>query len=198
MRELLIAASSILTLVSIVPYLRDILKGATKPRIVSWFTWSLLSAITSAAAFSAHQYPTAILMLSGAVETLTVVVLGWRLGDKKFEKIDVICQAGALGGLALWVTLGSPALAVITTTAIDLIGTVPTLVHSWRKPFEETWTTFLISTAAALCTLLVADNWHITSSLPPVYLLLINGAVGIIILLRRQTRRRNRGVVAAS
>ncbi len=36
----------ILTFVGYVPYIRDILKGKTKPHVYSWFVWTLTSAIT--------------------------------------------------------------------------------------------------------------------------------------------------------
>lgn len=184
MKTILIVLSSVLIVGSLMPYLRDIVRGKTKPRIVSWFTWMVLTAITGAAALSDHSYPTAIMMLIDVFCTAAVVILGWRLGDKKFVPLDIVCQLGALVGLLLWFKTDSPAAAVITTTVIDAIGTVPTLVHSWQKPYEETWVTFAFSAVAAVLTLIVSNNWHVTSSLPPVYLFLVNAVLTLVIVLR--------------
>lgn len=185
-RSLLILASSILTIWATVPYLLDIVKGKTKPRIVTWFTWSLLSSITSAAAFSDHQYASAILTLCGAVSTFAVVVLGWKHGDRTFERVDIICQIGALAGLLLWLLFGSPALAVIITTVIDLIGTIPTQLHAWKAPNEETASTFAYDLIASVCTIAASTSWHLTALLPPVYFFMSNGSILAIILFRRK------------
>jgi hypothetical protein len=186
MQSFLVAISSILTIGCIIPYLVDIVRGKTKPRIVTWFTWSLLSAITSAAAFSDGQYPAAILTAFGSLATLLVVLLGWKHGDRKFERLDIVCQVGALIGLALWFLFDSPALAVIATTTIDLIGAIPTVYHSWKRPYEETWITFFISGIAGLLTLFAAGNWQVTSVLAPAYYFLFNTTLAAIIILRQK------------
>lgn len=188
MAAVLIVLSSLLTIGAIVPYLIDTVRLRTKPRVVTWFTWTLLTAITSAATFSDHQYATAILMLAGTLGTLLVVVLGWRYGDRKFDRLDLICQIGALAGLVLWLGTNSPALAVVTTMTIDFIGSIPTYRHSWVRPHEETWTTFAISSAGALCTLLALHAWRLTAILPPAYLCVANTAMASIIFFRSKQR----------
>ncbi len=50
MLSLLILAG-ILEASTAIPYIRDIRKGRTKPAIVSWITWMVLSGIAGTAAF---------------------------------------------------------------------------------------------------------------------------------------------------
>jgi hypothetical protein len=184
MKEVIIVLSSIITIGAAVPYIIEIVRGKTKPRVVSWFTWTLITAIASAASFADRQYPAAILSLCAAIETMAVVILGFKYGDRKFEKIDIICQVGAIVGVVLWLTFNSPAIAVAATVVIDLVGCIPTLIHSWQKPNEETWLTFLLSAAGGGLTLLVVDSWKVTAVAYPLYILLINIIIAVCILIR--------------
>jgi hypothetical protein len=185
MATVFIIISSILTLAAVIPYIRDILKKKTKPRVVSWFTWSLLAGISAAASFSAHQYPAAILSISSCIECLAIVILGFKNGDKHFEFFDVACQIGAFTGLILWWIYNSPAIAIVAAILIDFIAGLPTLRHAWRRPNEETWATYALSGLGAAFTLAAVNNYMITSAANPIYLVLMNAAFTVVILTRR-------------
>jgi len=185
LKIIIIMLSSFLTVVAFIPYIVDILKGVTKPRIISWFLWTILSSIACVAALIEHQYPTAILMLVSAFGTLAICLLGWRFGDKDISRVDIICLSGALFGIALWKLFDSPAIAVIFMIAIDFIAGIPTLFHAWNKPNEETLTTFVLSFAGAILTLLVIENWQITSFAFPLFLVLVNFEFMLVVVLRR-------------
>ena len=184
MRTFLIVLSSILTLGCALPYVVEIIRGKTKPRIVSWFTWSLLSGIACVASFTDKEYATGILMIFATIETLLIVALGFKHGDRHIERFDIICQIAALVGIVLWLIFNSPAIAVIAAVTIDLIGALPTFKHAWQKPYEETAITFVMAAMGAFCTLLVVRDWKITAILYPAYILLVNASQGTIILLR--------------
>ncbi|MEI7539212.1 MAG: hypothetical protein WCJ36_00365 [Candidatus Saccharibacteria bacterium] len=176
-------------MVCFLPYFIDMVKGKTKPRVVSWFIWSVLAAIACIAALIDGHYPTAIFLLLSSLAPMAVVVFGWRLGgDRSIEWLDIICLLGALIGVVLLVIFNSPAFAVIITIIIDLIGGVPTLVHAWRRPNEETWLEFALAGVAALCMLLVVNSWEVTAFVYPLYLLLINLGVMSIILFRKKRK----------
>jgi hypothetical protein len=122
-------------------------------------------------------------MLAATVETALVVVLGLKHGDRKFEKLDIYCLAGAMLGLVLWLVFNSPSIAVIAVVTIDLLGAIPTIKHSWDKPHEETWVAYALSGLGGGITLLLADRWQATAVVYPLYILLINFVLVAIILL---------------
>jgi len=184
MRTLLIVLSGAFTLGGAIPYIIQIVRGKTKPRIVSWLTWSLLTSIACVASFSDHQYATGILMVFATLETLSVVILGLKHGDKHVERFDIVCQIAAFAGIVLWLIFNSPAIAVIAAVSIDLIGALPTFKHAWHKPYEETAITFALSAAGGLCTLLIVHSWQITAIAYPIYLVLVNFAQTSVILAR--------------
>jgi hypothetical protein len=165
------------------PYIIQIIRGRTKPRIVTWFTWSLLTGIACAASFSTHDIPSAILTLASMLVNMTIVVLGFKHGDRHFERLDVFCQLAAFVGLALWFLFNSPAIAVSSSIAIDAVGAIPTLKHSWKRPYEETWISFLLGSIAGVLTTIVAASWSITAVAYPLYLAIANALLVALILL---------------
>ncbi len=183
MEVLLIGLSSVLTIVAAIPYMIAIVRGQTKPRIVSWFTWALLTGIACAASFADRQIASGILMLCATFEVLMVVILGLKHGDRKFERLDIMCQVAALVGLLLWWVFDSPTVAVLAAVAIDAIGAIPTFKHSWQRPHEETWITYALSGLGAVCTLLVVTSWQVTAIAYPLYIVVVNIALAVLILL---------------
>ncbi len=53
MRNIILAIVAIVDLLANIPYIRDVLKGKSKPNIASWSTWCLINAIAVLAALSA-------------------------------------------------------------------------------------------------------------------------------------------------
>ncbi|HWY79763.1 MAG TPA: hypothetical protein VNW29_05405 [Candidatus Sulfotelmatobacter sp.] len=184
-RYLFIALSSIITISATVPYILDIVK----PRIVSWFTWTLLTGISAAASLTDHQYAAGILSLSASVECMIVVLLGLKYGDKQFAAFDIYCQISAIVGLILWFIFNTPAIAVIAGIIIDLIGSLPTLKHAWEKPAEETWITFALSSLGASFAAFAASNIRITALANPIYIITINAIFTAVLLIRHKIPR---------
>jgi len=184
MKTVFLVLATIVTVGSVLPYARDILKGVTKPNIVSWITWTLLTGIATAAEIAAHEYVTAIFTGSAVLETAIIVVLGLRHGYVKYTTFDMVCQTSAVVGIILWQLFNSPVIGVLASVAIDFIGALPTIRHSWKKPGEETWSTYaLAGLGGALAMVALTDyNWI---SLPyAVYLVLINAVLALIIVNR--------------
>lgn len=186
----LIALSSLFLVSSVIPYLIGVIRGKTKPRIVSWFIWGLLAAIASAASFADNQLPSGFLLLTGAIQCSLVVILGFKNGDRHFEMLDVMCFIGAMMGLVLWLVFNSPAITIIATITIDLLGTIPTAKHAWQKPHEETLITFILGALGAGITAAIVDGWSIMSAAYPVYLFVAQAIITGLIIFSPHRRRK--------
>jgi hypothetical protein len=187
MKDILLFISVILTVVSVIPYSRDILQGKTRPNIVSWITWFLLGLVATVAAVAAGEYKAAIFSSAAVMETSLIVVLGLRYGYVKYARFDVVCQVGVLVGLGLWWIFNSPALAVIAVVTIDLIGALPTVRHSWMRPYEETWISYAVCSFAAILALLALNTYNWVSLPYAIYIVLINALITLILLIRGHT-----------
>jgi hypothetical protein len=146
----------------------------------------LLTSIATAAAFTAGEWQAAILTLANAIGTGTIVILGLKNGIAKFTLFDALCQAGALAALGLWLVLDSPLTAIVGVVFIDFLGVLPTIKHSWQDPAEETWQTFFLSTIAPMFTIASLAAFHWENLLYPIYLLLADGLVMIVVIARRK------------
>jgi hypothetical protein len=185
MKMLFLVLATGVTIGSVLPYARDILKGTTKPNIVSWITWTLLTGIATAAEIAAHEYVTAIFTGAAVIETGLVVVLGLKHGYVKYTSFDVVCQIAAVVGIILWQIFNSPVIGVVGAVLIDFVGALPTFRHSWLQPGEETWPTYALSgLGGAFAVAALTDyNWI---SLPyAVYIVLVNAALSFVIINRR-------------
>ncbi|MEO6761082.1 MAG: hypothetical protein ABI220_01735, partial [Candidatus Saccharimonadales bacterium] len=115
------------------------------------------------------------------IATFAVVLFGLKYGTAKLDLLDVVCLAGALIGLGLWLLLDSPLIAIIATLIVDVIGTIPTLRHAWSKPEEESASAFIIGIVAIVLTLISLKSYELSAWIYPVYLLASNGILVLII-----------------
>ncbi len=176
----------VLSIVCVIPYLLDIVKHKTKPRIISWFIWGSIGTVALAAALTDRQYPTALLMFVLVMMDFVVILFGWKNGDKSIKSFEFGCLVAAVIGVVLWLAFDSPATAVIAMITIGLIATVPTLAHAWEKPHEETLVTFVLYAVRSLCTIIALTDWRITASAYPIYLFADNLLIAAIIVYRRR------------
>ena len=185
---LLIIISSIVTASAVVPYIANITKGKTKPRIISWIIWSVMALIIGVAALSEGQYATAILSLASSISSILVVIFSLENGDRQIGHFDIVCLFGAIIGITLWAVFNSPAIAVVAIIVASLMGGIPTMIHSWKKPGEETEATYVLYLVGAICTLLAVVDWRITAFAYPVYLVVVNIVFVLIIFFRKRTQ----------
>lgn len=185
MKVVFLVLATVVTIGSVLPYVRDILRGITKPNIVSWTTWTLLTGIATAAEIAAHEYAAAVFTGAAAAETALVVVLGLRRGYVKYTGFDVICQIAAVAGIVLWQIFNSPVIGVVGAVMIDFVGALPTFRHSWLRPGEETWQTYMLAALGAAFAVAALTDYNWISLPYAVYIVLVNTALSVIIIHRR-------------
>ncbi|HSW81112.1 MAG TPA: hypothetical protein VLG40_01830 [Candidatus Saccharimonas sp.] len=186
MRDLLPYISAVLTFVAVAPYLRDTIKGKTRPNIVTWSTWTLLTVINTVIAVNAGAWQTAIFSIGATLATGSIMIVGFTRGIKKYTMFDIVCQLFALCGIPLWLLTGQPALAVFILMCVDFAGGLPTLRHAWRSPGEETWQTFAISAFAGSLTVVSLSQYNFVSLAMPLYITLFDAVMLYIVLYRRR------------
>ena len=137
----------ILSIISYIPYIYDVMRNKTRPHIFMWILWSLLSGIT---------YFIQIYNNAGAgswsmgISTLTcmfIFIISIKRGEKRIVLLDWLCFLGALFAIAIWLLTVNQIAAVILTTFTAILSFIPTIRKSWSKPHEETGVTFTINAA---------------------------------------------------
>ncbi len=175
--------TGILSFICYLPYIRDILKGTTKPERASWLIWSVLSSIQLFAQL--NKGATNSLWLIG-VQTGGVIViffLSILYGRGKLLKRDFAALLAAAFGLFIWYITKEATWALIITIIIDFIGGSLTVVKAYEHPKSETMSTWLLSGIAGIFGSFAVGTLNWVLLLFPVYVIIINFAVVIAIKL---------------
>jgi hypothetical protein len=201
----LIAVSVVTSVLGCWPEARDTLRGlrdpddprAARPVAMSWFVWTAILAIAGAAAVSTGQLAAAVFTLAQAAGCGLVAVVAIRvpvaqrdepyrvpMGGRRI-RVDLLCVPGAVAGLVLLAVLRAPGPAVVVTVGTDVLAYVPTVSHSWRYPYSESWSSYAWYGVSAAAALAAAEHLTVTALAYPAYLVLAETVTTAVILTRR-------------
>jgi hypothetical protein len=186
MQETLGTASGILIAISCIPYIRDILLHKTKPQRTTWLIWAVLLTIAFFAQLS--EGGTWSLITTG-VDWLGVVViyiLSVLYGMGGATRLDKIALASAGVGLLLWYLTNEPLFALLITIGIDFVAGLLTIIKTYKEPETETFVAYMICGTGGLLGTIAVWEWNFSLIIFPLWICLLNYAIGITILLGRR------------
>ena len=180
--------SGFLSIIMFIPYVRDILLGTTKPERASWFIWSVLGGIAFFSQMA--KGATDSLWLTGAqtLGVFVVLLFSIRYGAGGLAKRDIVALIAAGAGLALWYLTDEAAVALIIVIIIDAIGGWLTVLKSYEDPGSETLITWFLSGTSGIFGALAVGSINYILLAYPIYLVLINYAVVMAMLLGRRAK----------
>ena len=170
---------------SFYPYIRDIFKKTTKPDVVSWVGWALLTGIAAAAQLSAGASYSVVVPIFATLGNIAVIIVGIKFGYTKFSRLDMFCFGLGLGSVFLWMITADPILAIYLLIVADFIVTIPTIVKTYYKPGTETASAYLLFSFAALLGLLASSNAEPQNVAYPLYIVVENLVIGALALRHR-------------
>jgi hypothetical protein len=185
-KVILSSLAVLIALISYIPYFRNIFLGRTKPHAFSWLVWSVLTGIAFAAQVVEKGGAGAWVTGFTAVACFTIFVFALFRGKRRFPLFDWLCLLAAFAGIALWVYTDNPAIAVVIVTLTDALAFAPTFRKGYQKPFEETASTFALSSLKFLIALFALESYSLATWLYPASLVLMNGAFVVMLLIRRK------------
>lgn len=167
--------SGIVQISAIVPYIRDMLRGTTRPNIVSWALWTLIQVIAIAAQLSAGASWSIILLFAMTFNTSLVTILGLiGYGYKKYSWLDWGCLVLAILAIVLWQITNQPLIALVLAIVADLIIAIPTIAKTYREPFTETPSSWFLLTVAAALSIVSTTIYDASNLAFQTYLVLVN------------------------
>ena len=188
---LLGVAGGLLGLAGFYPYIRDILKGTTKPHPFSWFIWSVVSAIGFFAQLAGGGGAGALVTAAGSFGCIVVTLLSLTRGEKGIVLLDWFSLCGALLSLVFWRLTNDPLAATVLVTLTDALASVPTFRKSYLRPYGETPAIYAIGVLAFSLGLLGLDSFTLTTALFPTYVIAANAVLVGILIIRRKTLPQN-------
>lgn len=182
------AVSITISLISYIPYFRDIFAGRTKPHAFSWLVWSVLTGIGFAGQVVSGAGAGAWVTGFASAVCLLVFLLALTRGEKKIVLLDWLSLAGALLALGFWFITKGPLLSVVLITLVDALGFLPTVRKSIINPREETLSTYALNGLKFVPALLALQTVSVATVLYPFSLVLSNWSFSLLLIIRRRPR----------
>jgi hypothetical protein len=182
-------AAGVMTALCVVPYLRDIKRGTTRPHRTSWAVFAIVELVAALGQFASHAWAGAFLALGAALGFSAVAIASIKHGEGGRRPIDLVALAVLIGGLIVWAVTDNAWVAVFVAMAIDLPAVALTFQKSRREPDSETLATWVIDCAAgivAVVAVLVAGAANGLNLMYPAYHVIGNGCIVAALVLRRR------------
>lgn len=169
-------------------YIRDTLKGETKPNRVTFFLWTVAALV---AYLSQHSGGSSIQnVYTLALALLSFAILAASFVDKKaywaITKFDIACGVMSLVALALLILTGNALLAVVLSILADFFAGLPTILKSYSHPQTETALAYAAEIASSGIILLTIHHWVFINYCFAAYVLLINVFMTILLVYPRK------------
>lgn len=173
--------AAIVAMTALVPYVRSILAGRTRPSRASWFIWTVVGLALAMSYRASGATATFWVAVAYFFIPLIVFLLSIRYGDRGASRLDWFCLAGALFGLLMWWWLRSAPVALYINIAVDCLGSLPTVRKAFLDPASEDRLAWVIAFLANAINLLAIDRWEPSISLYPVYAFAIVGLIAALL-----------------
>jgi len=173
----LVVISSIMSVAGSAIYIRDTVKGKTRPNRITWFLWALAPLIGTGAAITAHAdlWATVRVFLAGFMPLIVLIASFFnKLSYWKLNKFDIFCGACSLIALVFWLIIDVPRIAILFAALADGFAALPTIIKGWKYPETESGLTFFIGFIGVLIILPSIPVWNIENSAFQIYLLIAN------------------------
>jgi len=186
MLEILGLLAGVLSAFSYLPYIRDILRGKTKPERASWLIWLVLTAMgffsnLAIGATNSLWFP-GVQMVGVTI----VFLLSVRYGYGGLLKRDLLVLGAASVTLFVWYFTEQPLLALYLIILIDSFGGVLTVIKSYQHPESETLSCWVITSIAAIFSIISVGTFNVFLLSYPFYVFLINFLVVLAIIVGRK------------
>ena len=181
-----------------VPYIRDVLRGATRPHRATWLIWSGLSIVVVLSQWADGASFSLIMPATGAVLTSLVFVLAIRRGVGGVSTPDRVMVGVAAAGVLGWVLAAQPVVATVCVVAADLIGVAIMVPKTWLDPHSETLATYALGSLSGALAAGAVGELDVALLVYPVYYCLANGALATLIAQRRHRLAGSRADLSAS
>jgi len=182
-QKTLIIISSLLALISPLVYSHSILKGESKPHRTTRFVLLLITSLTTLSLFVQGNKVAIWLAGVSTIQSVLIFILSFKFGMGGWSKTDILCLFIAFIGIFLWQTTKQPVLALYFAILADFTGMIPALAKTYRLPHTETWVFYFLDVFAALFSLLALSVWTIEEFSYPLYIMIIN-AVMVLLIFR--------------
>ncbi len=167
-----------------VPYVRDTVRGSTRPHRGTWLIWGVL-AIVACLSQRADGGSWSLLMTgSQAILTSFVFVLAIRRGEGGLSAGELSLAAIAGAGVIGWVVVSEPIVGTACVIAADLIAAAMMIPKAYRDPGSETLSMYVLASIGGGLAAAAVGRADLSLLIYPVYYSAANAAMAVLIHTR--------------
>lgn len=162
-------------------YIFTTLKGRTRPNRATWWILTLVGLMIAVSYYAGGARDTIWIALSYVLGPAIIAVLSLKYGEGKWEKLDKICLTGAIISAVIWYFSQSALLVLVINVVMDFLGLLPTIKKSYLRPAGEDRIAWTLESVAGILNIFAVERWVFSIAFYPVYLLIINGIVTLLL-----------------
>ena len=183
--------ATIISIISFIPYLRDLRAHKIKPHLFSWVVWSLMTLIYFFAQVSGGAGIGALTTAITGIMTIYIAIVAFRHSDKIIKRVDWISLAISLIALVSWVATNNPVFAVVLISISDFAGFLPTVRKSYLEPYSETLSLYFMAGIKHILVIFSLQQITLTTSFYT-FVLIIENCLFVLMLLYRRNKLKHR------
>ncbi len=178
--------SAILSIIMIIPYVRDIFRKVTQPERASWLIWTVLGFIAFFSQWAKGATDSLWLTAGQTIAVLVIFLLSIKYGVGGLTNRDIKALVAAGLGLILWWVTSEPLYALLIVIGIDCIGSYLTMIKSYEEPESETLSTWVISGTSGIFGALAVGVLSPVLLAYPVYIVIANYTIVVALFLGKK------------
>ena len=173
-------------------YLRDTLRGTTKPNRVTWLLWAVAPLLAAAVELNEGVGLRALPTFMVGFMPLLVFVASFHNAAAvwKIRRIDYACGVMSVVGTVVWLVTRNGVLAISAAIAADFLAGVPTLMKSWTHPETETVYSYIGAVISMAILLLTVDHWTFEVAAFPIFIVCMASVEVFLVGFEPGPRRR--------
>ncbi len=185
-KELLAVLSLLLACSGYIPYIKNILKGKTKPHAYTWLVWEAIAIVGFGIQVQDGGGAGTWLLGLTTLATLFIFILSLRYGHKDIHIADKISLGFSVVAFAFWILADQPLMAAILISIIEGVGGfLPTFRKSYKLPHEETMASYIMYSFSIVCSLIALDKFTAAGIIYPMAVFFFNVSFVVFLVIRR-------------
>lgn len=177
--------AGVISFTAYIPYAISTLKKQTQPNRATWLVWAISSWTLVASSWVLGARNTLWVFMASALGQLTIAILAIKLGQAKWLLFDKICFSLALIGIIIWIAFNSPAVALMMSIIVSLLGLIPTLMKAWKQPETESPTAWALFQIGNSLNLLAINQFVWTIAICPIYNFFASGSIFLAVFRKK-------------
>jgi hypothetical protein len=178
---------------STVPYVRDTVRGITRPHQGSWLIWGVLAIIACLSQRADGASWSVLMTATQAILTGFVFLLAIRYGQGGITPAELFLIALAGTGIVGWILSRDAVVALGCVVAADLIAFAMMMPKVHRDPGSETLSTYALASLGGALAAGAVSQPDASMLIYPAYYCLVNATTALLIHRRRARLSTPRG-----